>query len=172
MIKGEGRLSMNIQRIGGLVALCGLLAGCGGGNGGPTFASLDSRAEALATSAEALYNLEGFSDPAALPVDGAARYDGVIAGVILDEDLIIAGELSLIADFNGPGSISGSARNFVDDTENRYQGTLLVTNGDIFRDADPEVDFTYSADLDGTLSDTDDSYLVDGTLFGDFIGDN
>ena len=107
--------------------------------------------------------------PSTLPPGGSATYDGYIIAATPSDEFVVAGELEMIANFLTP-EVTGTARNFVDENDVRLGGTLAITNGAINRAATTNPDFTFVADLDGTLTDPGDSYLVDGTLSGDFFG--
>ena len=69
------------------------------------------------------------------------------------------------------GAVSGSASNFIDTNNATYSGSLGITNGVIERNADPDVVFTYGADLNGALDGAGQQLDVAGNLTGDFFGD-
>ena len=160
----------------GAILVCSALAltACSGG-GKSDFERLDERASALGDEVNALFVAEGYSDPAALPTTGDATYKGYIGIATYYEPVTAIGDLELTAHFDGPGTVTGSATNFVDDGNTHYSGTLNVTNGTIDRTANPDYpdyDYTFEADIGGTLSDSEDNYLVDGYMAGDFIGND
>ncbi len=172
------------------LAAAGVMAGCsdsgsGDGSGGgpgvsepplvsgppPTYAELSTEAEKLGEQVEDLY----LTEPSNLPTSGSARYDGVIA-IATDgvggapEDF--AGELSLNVDFED-SNLSGQASNFVTVDEERLDGSLAITNGDLDRNTNPEFEPTYLFDMNGTLSDSDgDEFQVDAGGAGAFLGDD
>lgn len=144
-------------------------------------AALLSFAETLALgdAIDADWGAEPYSDPATLPRSGSATYDGAMTLATFDDggaivppfSLAIIGETQLTADFSG-SAISGNARNFVDVDDNRYDGTLAVTDGLIDRDADLAAEFTFDALLDGTLTNSGEYYDFVGIIDGDFVGPN
>lgn len=161
----------------GALAAAGLVTGCSDGGSGsdanasPTYGELSDQAGALEDRTENL----PLTDPSVLPTSGSASYDGVI-GLVSDgaggapEDF--AGELTLNVDFRRD-DLSGQATNFVTAGEERLDGTLAITGGDIARGTDPELEPTYAFDMGGTLSDTDgDDYRVDATGVGAFLGED
>lgn len=136
----------------------------------PEFAALSEDADALRTEAEALFDSEGFSEPASLPMNTTATYTGFIG---LDtDDVSTIGELELTADF-GTDQISGSATNFASEDTN-YSGSLTISNGTgIDRLADlNNFDYTFDADIAGTLTGDGEDFVIGGLLEGDFIGNN
>lgn len=124
-----------------------------------------------AESLLAFVNPLGVTPTADLPMSGSATYDGFIAfsGVGVDESFI--GDLSLDVNFAN-NSISGSATDFLDNSENAYTGTLVVDGGAIDRSADPQTDVQFDADIGGTLADGGASRTIDGELKGYFVGSN
>ncbi|SMX24682.1 hypothetical protein [Boseongicola aestuarii] len=156
------------RKIGSLFIASILLAGCGGGT--TAYEAFDNQGQSISDRANLLYLEEGYTDPSTLPASTTATFEGVIAIATLDESLEVLGDLELIADFNGPGGVAGSATNFVDETSNPYTGTLTISNGAIDRTADINTEFTYSARIDGPLTGASDTYVFDGFLDGDFIG--
>lgn len=125
--------------------------------------------EALADAIDANWAAADYTDPATLPANGSATYDGAM--ILVSAPFEIIGETQLTADFSG-SAISGNARNFVDVDDNRYDGTLAVTDGLIYRAADPAIDFTFDALLDGILTNSGDSFDFVGLIDGDFVGPN
>ena len=154
------------------LALAGAALALGGCGSTTDTAALLSFAdtEAIADAINADWGAVSYTDPASLPKTGSATYDGVM-NLATAASLGIVGEMQLMADFSG-SAISGSGRNFVDPADNRYDGTLAVTNGFIDRLADPSAEFTFDADLDGTLTESGDSYAFAGFIDGDFVGPN
>lgn len=126
-------------------------------------------ADAFRTEGEAFLEAEGYSDPATLPTTGSAAYTGFIG--FDTDDVTTIGELEMTADFSGAGSISGSATNFVSDNDATYAGSLSIDNGIIDRAADLEnFNYTFNADIAGTLTSEGDDFVVDGLMEGDFVG--
>lgn len=161
----------------GALAAAGLAAGCSDSGSGsdadasPTYAELSEQVEVLEDRTENLL----LTDPSSLPTSGSASYDGVIGlgsdgsgGAPKD----FAGELTLNVDFSRD-DLSGQATNFVTAGEERLDGTLAITTGDIARGTDPKLEPTYAFDMGGTLSDADgDDYRVDATGVGAFLGED
>jgi len=146
-------------------ALAILVAGCGGSSTGATsFKSIETAGNALSNE---IFSVP-YTDPSTLPTSGSASYNGYI-GVTVDNAIDVAGELELTADF-ASDNITGSAFNFFDRNENAYAGTLEVSNGGFDRTADTSSEFTFGADLDGTLSNSGENIQVDASLDGDFTG--
>jgi hypothetical protein len=169
-------------RMGTLIILAlGGLMGCSdsGGNssnGGPsdplTFSDYDQALSDLQNEAGAA----GFFEPADLPATGAAQYEGTIAlatNEFASEQVAMAGELTIGVDFANPmDAISGAATDFVDDENNRLDGSLVLSDGLVDRTADP-VTFPYQFDVAGTLTSPADGELVfDGGAQGDFLGED
>lgn len=155
-----------------------LLAGCGGSGGDeeeerPTFAELEAESEALAAEIE---DLE-VTDPAALPVEGSATYEGVISVESAEADGFgfvppMGGELTLDVDFDD-STVSGSAENFVTTDGEEMSGSLDIGNGQVFRDANIEEgqESTFATTLSGQLEDADGGeYSFGGGLAGNFLG--
>lgn len=51
-----------------------------------------------------------------------------------------------------------------------FDGVLTISDSHLDRSADPDTDFTYTTDLDGTLSLGGSSYDIEGTTRGEFLG--
>ncbi len=158
------------------LAAAGVMAGCSdsGSDGGgqrPSYDDLTSEAEALGERAEDMY----LTDPSDLPTSGSASYEGVIGFATLGDSGApedFAGELSLNVDFDD-SELSGQASNFVTAGEEQLEGSLSITNGELDRDTDPEIEPTYTFDMNGTLSDaSDDDFQVDAEGAGAFLGDS
>ena len=58
----------------------------------------------------------------------------------------------------------------IDDGNNKIAGTIDIENGVIDRTANTSFEFTYSADINGTLTQDGDSSVFDGVLDGDYTG--
>lgn len=164
-----------VNRVTPLALAAAILAGCGGGGEGGvgktpppvTYAEY----QALDQSLRATYGGQAFTDPATLPTVGGATYTGVMTlttGPAVGS-LALGGALTLNANFGGQ-TISGRADTFVDQTDQAYSGRLDLTNGAIDVNADPNLAYTFSADLDGTLTGGGVSLTIDADLFGDFLG--
>jgi hypothetical protein len=156
---------------------CALLAACSGGSSSDdgrlgSFAAIEREALRLARASEGL----DYTDPASLPRTGSATYEGVI-GLDLDDrfyndtaDYDIGGQLRLNAGFAG-NSVTGSATNFYTATNQPLGGTLRITNGVIDRGADVFSEYTWDADIAGTLTgERNGPMAIDGVVLGDFFG--
>lgn len=162
------------RRIAPLGALA-LLAGCDGNplvdvpQGYQTFAAIEADAAAMAAGTVDLATGDLFpgvtkTDPGDLPASGSATYEGFVAGEVGGAGLI--GALTLRTVFGTPGSVSGTADNFLHETNGAYGGTLAVS-GSVSPTA-PISQITASAD--GTLSNLGTDYPTQIFLNGNFIG--
>jgi len=99
-----------------------------------------------------------------------ATYSGFVGGVVEGGDLDgrnLVGELALTADF-GAESISATADNFYDSTDQQYTGTLTTLDDGDIRDVSGTM---MDAILTGDLSNgVDPAYATDIALEGWFIG--
>lgn len=109
-----------------------------------------------------------FDDPAALPASGSSRYVGVLE---IGDDIaqLASGAMTLNVNF-GTDSVTGSVTDWVDFEDEPMSGQLAISAGDIDRGADVQNEFTFSADLGGTLTTVLDEQIgVDAVIFGDFF---
>ena len=147
------------------------LAGCqaGGAADRPTYDALFSEFNTIDSQIDRR-NIAAMTDPSTLPTTGGASYTGVL-GVNLPAsagDTSLIGDMAMTANF-GNSSISGGVDNFVDTGEQQYDGNLTITNGTIFRGADLNSQFTFVADLEGTLANqTGGLFTFNMDLLGDF----
>lgn len=167
-----------------------LLAACGGGgdssspgggSGGTasqqkTFNQLDN----IRDDFESRYNYAtttNFADatlPTTLPSSGSFTYNGVIGARLPQPvgDLEVLGDLQLNMNFSSD-TFSGTAQNFIDENSDTYSGILGIRNGDIDNNVNIATDYTFVADINGTLVDNvNDVYIIDGDILGDFYGPN
>jgi hypothetical protein len=160
---------------------CGLAAGCdslGGGDGGgddrPSFAELAQEGEDLLAAYEGV----AVTDPATLPVHGGATYQGVM-GLDLaavpngpEDEFDTMGRLELRVDFDGVGdAVTGEVTEIVDLEGVEYTGQLDISRGVIDRDIDPETEWTFGADLEGTIEDEDgQDWRMEAEIDGHFLG--
>lgn len=141
-----------------------LVVGCGSTGQGT---DAMSRADQAADLADALI-AENKSDPTLLPVAGQATYAGF--GTL---DLAIGGttqsyigDLDLTVEFSSASDqISGTLQHF-----DGLTGVLDITNGSLDRGTDTDEDYTFGADVDGTLTNSDSNYVIDASLAGDIRG--
>ncbi len=157
--------------IGGFAILA--LAGCSsGGGGGGEALSREEQAETLSATLAAV----NVSEPADLPTTGAASYAGFMtaglptgAGGARREYL---GDLTMNVDFAAPrNQVSGRADNFTAGND-RLNGRLQITGGDLFRNTVIDENFTFTGDVDGTLSQNGRQFVIDAEIAGEFRGRN
>lgn len=150
------------------------LSACGGtdGVGVDTRPPVDYASYAAqATSLHNTWDSVPVTDPANLPVSGTAQFNGV-AGLRLQTtggELKVNGALGLNVDF-ASDSLSGSAGGFSDESNTGVSGTLAITGGVIDRLATVGVEYTYTANIGGTLAASSDSFAILGDIYGDFSG--
>lgn len=151
-----------------------VLAGCGAGGAGLTFAPAGSgpittsEIQAIEAQLNALADSLSASDVTlATPSTATATYNGFV-GMGLDATTSVTGRISLSADFVG-GSVTGSASDFsvFDDTAaiavplENLSGTLPVTGGVISGTS-------MTADMNGTITAAAGTYGVSSTINGVF----
>lgn len=153
-----------MQKLIALVSVLGVAAGCSSSGGN---IDVTSRADQAADLADALI-AENISDPTLLPVTGQAIYAGF--GTL---DLAIGGttqsyigDLDLTVGFSSTSDqILGTLQHF-----DGLTGVLDITNESLDRGTDTDEDYTFGADVDGTLTNSDGNYVIDASLAGDFLG--
>ena len=174
------------------VGVIALLAGCGGGSDGgsdgpgdsggdpPTFDTFSEiEAEATAMAANYLDPDTGLptvetTEATEVLAAGSGTYNGFVGGDITGGDLgerALVGELELQVAFTGsaPGTVTGSASNFFDSSDNAYTGVLNVDP--LFSGAlIPGDDYQLSVFITGLLNDGDIDYSAGIFLDGDFLG--
>lgn len=149
-----------------LICAIGLVSACSSSGG---VDSTQDRA-ATATALAASLAQDNFSNPDTLPTRGGATYAGFMTLALplgaAAQDVV--GDMTLAVDFGVKrDQVTGTASNF-----EGLSGSLDIAGGDLNRNADPDVDFTFGGDVTGTLSQSGDSYLIDANLEGDFRGRN
>ncbi|MCB5198130.1 hypothetical protein LGQ03_02650 [Loktanella sp. TSTF-M6] len=150
-----------------------IFAACGGGGGGDDDAGPDRFA--VADRLESRLAEQDVSDPGTLPVTGRANYTGFMraglptgAGGARVEYL---GDLRMDVNFGAArDEVAGSATGFQTGAGDRLSGTLTISDGDLFRDTDPDENYTFTGDVDGTLKRGADSYRIDAEIEGEFKG--
>ena len=146
------------------------VSGCGGGGGGAprdpsgSAQDLDDRLETLEVS-----------NPALLPTQGRAEYNGYMrARLPTGEDgalLQYLGDLNLDVNFAAArDQIAGSATGFATGGSERLDGTLRIAQGDIYPTTDPQVAYSFDGDVTGNLTDARGTYIIDGSIEGEFLG--
>ncbi|NDV01124.1 hypothetical protein [Pseudoroseicyclus tamaricis] len=114
-----------------------------------------------------------YQDPTTLPASGSADYSGFME-LTVEDTVDVRGDLSMQVGF-ADNSISGDVSSMVGQSGDEVfdiEGTLAITNGVIDRDVDLLEEYPYSADLDGTLSGRDETYVVEAAMYGDFFDDH
>ena len=156
-------------------AALGALAGCSTSEEDGAFLAAFDRAVADYEAASS----EAYTPEAALPASGSATYEGTVyldtgfagAGTEPDGDDDLVGDLSLRVGFAGDGSVTGAATDFVGEGDQRYDGRLAVSDGSVDTSLDPDVNYNFLADLDGTLTDEGGTdYDLSGGIGGNFTG--
>ncbi len=151
------------------------LSACGSSGGdGPdplTFAELAAEEDILRNDTGGLTVVEPMNLPDG-PTAGSATYNGTL-GFILDEngadEVQFLSDLTLTANFVAD-TISGNASNFVDSSEEQYTGSLSLERGVIDRNTDTTLNYTFNADLEGTLTNNGDQYESFAEIRGEFLG--
>jgi len=113
------------------------------------------------------------TDPADLPDEGSAEYNGVM-GLRVDEGdspaELLAGDLELDVSF-GDGAVTGGVTDIVDGNDDEYDGILEIHESYFNRDADPDREHTYGASMTGSVTDPNgEEWEVDADLDGNFLG--
>ena len=153
-----------------------LLAGCGGGGSDSTvntYAQMETDARALATGyidPDTGAILPGAEERTNLPQSGQGSYEGYVGGDLEGEGLI--GELSMTVNFGvgDTGTITGTADNFMHETQGAYTGALNLQNGTIVTGGSGSVSDGVAGDLTGTLSNGGNTYDTEINLEGVFLG--
>jgi hypothetical protein len=166
------------------------LAACSGGTGGTATAAADpfnsyEAAKNEFTHLETAVDTQDYTEAAAVPHSGTARFTGFVEGGFpgvhpLDYDSDLAGKVALVADF-AKASITGQATDFtraritrssqIADVE-ALKGSLTIDSGQI--GATPprasQNPNNVTLHLGGTLTGKADTIALDTTLFGQFRG--
>ena len=150
-----------------LILFLALVAACGGG-GGAVAPAPDADFRALQDRVVA----QGITDAAALPVTGAARYQGRVR-LDLPLDGPVAsyyGDLRLRVAFDGTGDPVTGQISDLRGQAGALAGALQISAGTLYRDAAPARDYQFTADLAGPLAQSGQSYDLTGRIAGDFHG--
>jgi hypothetical protein len=131
-----------------------------------SFSELLAQEAALSTQ----WASASFSDPTTLPTIGTATYAGIVRIAVETggPEIQMAGDFGMIANFQTT-TVSGTAGGFVDQTDQTYAGVLNMANGSIDRAADTAIEYTFVAEIDGTLSGGGTIYDITALLGGDFL---
>jgi hypothetical protein len=111
-----------------------------------------------------------FTDPATLPNAGTANYVGIVRIAVETggPEIQMAGDFAVTANFQTT-TVSGAATGFVDQSDQSYVGVLSMADGSIDRAADTAVEYTFIAEIGGTLTRSGAIYDITGLLGGDFL---
>ena len=141
-----------------------VLAGCGGR---ADVTDPVSRAD-QATALSDYWSGQNMSDPAQLPRGGSVKFVGLttLGLPIGDTGGSYTGDLALTVRFGSrTNPVSGSIANL-----GNLDGDLQIGSGFLDRGADADVDYTFGAEVNGTLTSGDAAYVVDGDMLGDLRG--
>ena len=160
---------MGQGRLGNALALF-LLAGCGGGGG-------EGSVPAALTPGQIDDSIDGLpvSPPATLPTTGRAEYNGYMRANLPTgpEGARVAYLADLRLDVNfgaGFDQIRGQATGFEARDGVPLGGALAITAGNIFGDTDATAAYSFDADIDGALTRGAETYVIDASLEGEFLG--
>lgn len=159
------------------LALLVLVAGCGGS--GP---QVDDTTRTRGSSAgfdllvrqgddlDRIWQGVGLSDPAGLPTSGRADYAGVmrISANFPGASTDLAGAMDMSVNFAN-STLRGGVTSIRDVTGRGY-GDLDIDNGSLDRGADSLTEYTFQAELTGTLRAPGANWQVNGFIEGDFHG--
>ena len=153
-----------------LAVLILTLSACGGSGG----SEIPSRADRAALLADDVLS-DGISDPGRLPDSGSARYDGFMTLRLPTQAdgsrRRYTGDLTLNVDFAAPrDQITGRAGGFATRGGDALDGGLRLRGGDLYRDTDPDENYTFTGNLDGTLRRGRADYAIDARIEGEFRG--
>lgn len=154
-------------------ALFLLMSACGGGGDGDDAVAPDRFA--VAKRLESRLAEQDVTAPSSLPANGRAFYSGFMraglptgAGGARVEYL---GDLDMDVNFGASrDEIAGTATGFQTGAGDRLTGKLTLSGGDLFRDTDPDENYTFTGDVDGTLSRGAKNYRIDAEIEGEFKG--
>ena len=155
--------------LGGALALL-VLAGCGGGGGGgggPVALTPDQIDDRIVG--------QPVANPATLPTTGRAEYNGYMRANLPTGPegarVPYLADLRLDVNFGaGFDQIRGQASGFEARDGAPLGGTLAITGGNIYGDTDPTAAYSFDADVGGALTRGTDTYVIDASLEGEFLG--
>ena len=161
---------MRLGCLGGALALV-VLTGCGGSGGG-------SGSGPVALTPDQIDDSIGgqpVSNPSTLPTTGRAEYNGYMRANLPTgaegARVQYLADLRLDVNFGaGFDQIRGQASGFEARDGVPLGGTLAVARGRIFGDTDTTAAYSFDADVDGTLTQGADTYVIDASLEGEFLG--
>ncbi len=166
-------LGFGYCRLAGLLFVAAVvLSACGGDSGGGSTTPPVDYSGYQATTAQLMTTWGGIAatDPATLPLSGTASYQGVMQMDVQTASGIVgmSGALALSSNFLN-STITGSVQGVVDENNLYYTGSLAITGGVIDRAAVP-AGYTYTANMDGTLTGAGEVFGISADLSGDFLG--
>ncbi|SDE01396.1 hypothetical protein [Limimaricola pyoseonensis] len=151
-----------------LIALGGLAA-CSSSGGGVSYDELVEDGEALA----AFYEDAEIFPAGDLPTSGRATYNGYMGFEVEGDEggLDVGGKMEMTADFDPASAdpITGRVYDLASE-EGSIGGSLRIDNSTLDRNADPDEEWQFDADLTGTLSEDGDDFEVNAYIMGDFVG--
>ena len=147
-----------------------ILTACGGGGAG----SVTDRA-ASANALDAKLAGINVSNPQQLPTSGRAQYNGYMRANLPTEDngarLNYLGDLTLDVNFGAArDEVAGQATGFTNGGGKRLDGSVAITGGDLYRDTDPAVNYTFTGDVGGRLTQGNRAFVIDAEIEGEFRG--
>ena len=169
----ENRLSLRLALL--ILGSSLFTVACGGetGDGGTTPPVDYSQYQSELATLQSSWLTVPATDPLTLPLSGSATFTGVLQMAIETSagELGVAGRLDLTSSF-ATNTIGGTATAFVDENAVALTGSLAITGGVLNRAANTAVEYTYGANLDGTLTGGGETFVLSGDLSGDFAGTN
>jgi hypothetical protein len=150
------------------IFLC--VAGCSGG-GGPAAVAAVPQDQAFVSlfdqiSGQAVTNATVVQGLGQVDYTGIARLNLPLNGA---GQVAYFGDLSVQFDFTAPSLINGQIRDLRADT-GTLAGTLTLGNGSFDPTANPFLDYQFSADVAGNLTQAATTYNVTAQMQGDFRG--
>ena len=142
-----------------------MLAACmGGGGGGNAGGTLSERPPD-----------DNVTDPGSLPTSGTARYAGDLTARLPlgpgGTRQVHSGDMVLNVDFGATrDQVTGRVTGLAPAQGTPLDGSLRIASGRIFRDTDPDQNYTFNAGLGGRLARGSDRFVIDGKLAGEFRG--
>jgi len=116
------------------------------------------------------------TDPDTLPISGTVHYSGFLSlGLPTSSGRTdFTGNLGLTVAFDAvTGQVTGEADQFRAPDAELLRGRILITDGQIDRATNTVEDYTFDAQLSGTLSGDDfRNMVITGAMVGDFNGEN
>lgn len=146
-----------------------VLAGCSGGSDGGSGVNGFAAHDALLADIGAM----NVTPADQLPPSGSVAYAGsaVLNLPMQGATVVYLGDLTISVDFDsGPAAMGGSLSGLRTADGDRLDGTLTIADATFDPNADPDIDYQFRANVDGTLSRDTTDYLLDGSLAGDYRG--